>query len=159
MAEVYASSSDNHHRRLLIPANYAGSGTLSALTVAVTSLAIGGPLLGLTAFSLVTTTAFLAVTTPLLLLFSPVIVPAALVIVAAMACFGFSALLAISGMMAVVYAFRSVLGMLPEEVGRKIKNVVMGKREEVKEKGLDIGGYLEDKGRAYMPEGRLNKAA
>ena len=73
-------------------------------------IAIGGPLLSTMGLSFIASMAILLVSTPLLLLFSPIIFFAGLVLVGAVAGFSMAALMAMSGLSTLEWVFHQVKG-------------------------------------------------
>ncbi|KAD4178813.1 hypothetical protein R6Q59_022364 [Mikania micrantha] len=74
----------------------------------IVGITIGGPLLALMGFIFLATMALFVATSPLLVIFSPVILGAVFVAVAALAGFGAAGLLAIAGLSALGWVFRLV---------------------------------------------------
>lgn len=136
MAEVQVRLGDAEHQ-------ISGSTLLYA---AIASVVIGGPLLGMMGFTLLATTTLALVAAPLMLLFSPVIVPAAIVLVGTVVAFGIAVVMAFIGLAMLTWAFRSLAGFGPGGLER-----VMGKLRGSAERGMDFGGYIKQKGDAYEP--------
>ncbi|PKA60326.1 hypothetical protein AXF42_Ash008385 [Apostasia shenzhenica] len=139
-----------------LPQNTGGAGGAagSAFSASLLALAVSGPLIGMSAAVLVATAALLAIAAPVLLLFSPIIVPTALIIPAAMVGFGFAALLAFPGMLALTFAYRSACKVLPEGL-TNIRGLLTETGEAPTEKGKDLGDYFKAQG----PELRSGREA
>ncbi|KAL8195619.1 hypothetical protein R6Q57_026022 [Mikania cordata] len=89
----------HHHQQVSIR-------TLMIATIV--GITIGGPLLALMGFIFLATMALFVATSPLLVIFSPVILGAVFVAVAALAGFGAAGLLAIAGLSALGWVLRLV---------------------------------------------------
>ena len=123
--EVFISGHDHQrhvHGRQVVCASLAG-------------IAIGGPLLSTMGLSFIASMAILLVSTPLLLLFSPIIFFAGLVLVGAVAGFSMAALMAMSGLSTLEWVFHQVKGR---------RDVGFGEGSTVREKGKDWAGYLQE---------------
>ncbi|XP_031481251.1 oleosin H1-like [Nymphaea colorata] len=79
----------------------------SMLLATMASVAIVFPLLGMMGFSLFASLTILLLASPLSLLFSPVLLPAAIVLAGAVVAFSFAALLAVAGLSAFAWIYRS----------------------------------------------------
>ncbi|XP_075668631.1 oleosin 20.3 kDa-like [Castanea sativa] len=95
------------------------------------SQAIGGPLLSTMGLSFIASMAILLVSTPLLLLFSPIIFFAGLVLAGAVAGFSVAALMAMSGLSILEWVFHQVKGR---------RDVGVGEGSTVRERGKDWTG-------------------
>ena len=124
------------------------SGTV--LYAPIASIVISSPLLGMMGFALLVTATLMLLATPVMLLFSPVIVPAGLVLAASILGFGVAAGTAFVGLSVLMWAFRPMGWMVPGELGR-IMGMVRESGERVKVQGMDFGRYLQQKGQAYEP--------
>ena len=123
--EVFVSGHDHQrhvHGRQVVCASLAG-------------IAIGGPLLSTMGLSFIASMAILLVSTPLLLLFSPIIFFAGLVLVGAVAGFSMAALMAMSGLSTLEWVFHQVKGR---------RDVGFGEGSTVRERGKDWAGYLQE---------------
>jgi len=133
------------------------SPSTSQVLAVITGLPVGGILLALAGLSLLGTLTGLAVTTPLFILFSPVIVPATIVIGLAVAGFltsGAFGLTALSSFSWVMNYIRQTQGTVPEQlelakrgmadvvgyVGQKTKEA----GQKTKEVGQDIQSKAQD---------------
>lgn len=122
-----------------------GPSTPQVLAI-VTGLPIGGTLLALAGLTLAGTLFGLAVTTPLFILFSPVLVPATIVIGLAVAGFltsGACGLTALSSFSWVMNYIRQVHGTVPDQL------------ESAKQRLVDVAGYV---GQKTKEVGQENKA-
>ncbi|KEH22161.1 putative oleosin [Medicago truncatula] len=112
------------------------SPSTSQVLAVITGLPVGGILLALAGLSLLGTLTGLAVTTPLFILFSPVIVPATIVIGLAVAGFltsGAFGLTALSSFSWVMNYIRQTQGTVPEQL------------ESAKQGMADVVGYVGQK--------------
>lgn len=123
--------------------NISGRTVLYAI---IAGLVISGPLLGMMGFALLATTTLALLAALPMLLFSPIIVPAGLVLAGSMVAFGVAVGMAFVGLSALTWAFRSVGGALPGGLSR------------VKEGEMEFGGYLQQKAQAYEPRTWQNRA-
>ncbi|XP_028772353.1 P24 oleosin-like [Neltuma alba] len=121
------------------------SGPSTAQMIAILAgVPIGGTLLMLAGFTLMGTLLGLAVTVPLFILFSPVLVPATMVIGLAVAGFltsGACALIALSSFSWVMNYIRQTQGTIPEQLDsakRRMADVVGQVGQKTKEVGQDI---------------------
>ncbi|KAG5550930.1 hypothetical protein RHGRI_009375 [Rhododendron griersonianum] len=71
-------------------------------------IALGGPLLVMTGFTVVATVTLILVSSPLLTISSPLLISAGLVLVAALAGFAGAGAMALTGLLALGWVFRSV---------------------------------------------------
>ncbi|KAM3302663.1 oleosin S1-2 [Capsicum chacoense] len=90
----------------------------------VAGIAIGGPILGLMGFSLLSSLTLLVVTSPLLLLFSPLLLGAASVLAVTLAGFGMAVIMGALGLSSFVLVYRSIIK------GRKISGDQYSGEEE-----------------------------
>ncbi|KAM7509168.1 hypothetical protein LguiA_019621 [Lonicera macranthoides] len=129
----------------------------SQVLAVVTLLPVGGSLLGLAGLTLVGSLIGLAVATPLFVIFSPVLVPAALTIGLAVMAFlasGAFGLTALSSLTYVVNYLRQVTGTVPEQLdhakrrmqdlagytGQKTKDLGQTIQQKAQEGGKEGGG-------------------
>ena len=91
-------------------------------------VAIEGPLLGTMGLSFITSVAILLVSTPLLLLFSPIIFFAGLVLGGAVAGFSVAALMAMSGLSTLEWVFTKLRA---EEMWDLEKEVLLGRQRRI----------------------------
>ena len=98
-------------------------------------VAIEGPLLGTMGLSFIASVAILLVSTPLLLLFSPIIFFAGLVLGGAVAGFSVVALMAMSGLSTLEWGFHQVKGR---------RDVGFREGSTVREREKDWAGYLQE---------------
>ncbi|CAN6450450.1 unnamed protein product [Victoria cruziana] len=92
-------------RLRIIHSQRAGS---AAFLATMASVAVVFPLLGMMGFSLFASFTILLLASPLSLLFSPVLLPAAIVLAGAVVAFSFASLLAVSGLTAFAWIYRSL---------------------------------------------------
>ncbi|KAL5735580.1 hypothetical protein ACOSQ2_030368 [Xanthoceras sorbifolium] len=111
-----------HHRN-----NDAATGK-SMLCASLVGLTVGGPLLGMMGFSFISTLTLLLICSPLMLIFSPLLLCAALVLVGALAGFATAGAMAIAGVSTLAWSYREVITRL----------------------GLGFGGYLQQKGQENL---------
>lgn len=111
------------------------SPSASQVVAVIAGLPVGGTLLALAGLTLVGTLTGLAVTTPLFILFSPVLVPATIVIGLAVTGFltsGACGLTALSSFSWVMNYIRQTQGTVPEQL------------ESAKHRMADVAGYVGD---------------
>lgn len=130
------------------------SPSTSQVVAVITGLPVGGILLTLAGLSLLGTLTGLALTTPLFILFSPVLVPATIVIGLAVAGFltsGAFGLTALSSFSWVMNYIRQTQGSVPEQFDsakRRITDVagyVGQKTKEVGQKTKEVGQDIQTK--------------
>ncbi|KAI3755950.1 hypothetical protein L1987_55760 [Smallanthus sonchifolius] len=113
----------------------------------VVGVTIGGPLLAMMGFTFLTTMTLLVVASPLLIIFSPLLLGAGFVIVAALAGFGAAGLFAVAGLSALGWVFRSVKGgelqQGLESVTGKLLESGQNVKESVKNTGKEWAGHLK----------------
>lgn len=130
-----------------------GGPSASKIIAVVTLVPVGGTLLGLSGLTLAATLFGLAVSTPVFLLFSPVIVPAALAICLAIAAFltsGVFGLTALSSLSWVYRYIRRATGTVPEQMDmakRKMQDMAGYVGQKTKEVGQEIQSRTQDQGR------------
>ncbi|KAJ7974615.1 Oleosin family protein [Quillaja saponaria] len=121
--------------KTFLPENQRGPTTSQVMAV-ITGLPVGGTLLGLAGLTFVGTLIGLAVVTPLFILFSPVLVPAALALGLAVTgfltsgAFGLTALASLSWVMNYI---RMTQGTVPEQL------------DHAKRRAADMAGYVGQK--------------
>nr|XP_010912194.1 oleosin S1-2 [Elaeis guineensis] len=120
-----------------IPGSAKRISSTTILYATLSGLAIGGLLLGMMGFTLIASLTLLLVASPLLLLFSPIILPAAFVVAASMAGFSFAAAMAVVG----VSALNNVRRGPPVAISRMIETKTES-RQRVKEEWVDHGGCM-----------------
>lgn len=119
----------------------------------VTLLPVGGTLLGLAGLTLVGSLIGLAVATPLFVIFSPVLVPAALTIGLAVTAFlasGAFGLTALSSLTYVVNYLRQVTRSVPEQLDhakRRMQDLAMFTGQKTKEVGQTIQHKAQEGGK------------
>ncbi|KAK9077630.1 hypothetical protein SSX86_005967 [Deinandra increscens subsp. villosa] len=122
-------------------------GMKTMVIATVVGITIGLPLLALTGFIFLSTMALFLVASPLLILFSPLLLGAGFVIVAALAAFGAAGLLAVAGLSALGWVLRSVKsGQLQEGVGSvagKLMEAGENVKENVKSTGKDWANQMK----------------
>jgi len=167
--QIQVHTTTRRYDTVIPPLNYEGGGitthhysdskspSTSQVLAVITGLPVGGILLALAGLSLLGTLTGLAVTTPLFILFSPVLVPATIVIGLAVAGFltsGAFGLTALSSFSWVMNYIRQTQGTVPEQleyakrgmadvvgyVGQKTKEA----GQKTKEVGQDIQSKAQD---------------
>ncbi|XP_004493360.1 oleosin Ara h 10.0101-like [Cicer arietinum] len=135
----YETSAVNPQQRYVTGATHYSSDkspSTSQVVAVIAGLPVGGILLTLAGLSLIGTLTGLAVTTPLFILFSPVLVPATIVIGLAVAGFltsGAFGLTALSSFSWVMNYIRQTQGTVPEQL------------EYAKRRMADVAGYVGQK--------------
>ncbi|XP_008775902.1 oleosin 5 [Phoenix dactylifera] len=117
------------------------SGT-TILYATLSGLAIGGPLLGMMASTLLASLTLLLAASPFLLLFSPIILPAAFMVAASMAGFGLAAALVVVGISALMLALRYARRGAPGAISWMMETLTES-RQRVKEEWVDHGGCMQ----------------
>ncbi|XP_022993105.1 oleosin 18.2 kDa-like [Cucurbita maxima] len=131
----------------------------SKILAVVTLVPVGGTLLGLSGLTLAATLFGLAVSTPVFLLFSPVIVPAAVAICLAIAAFmtsGVFGLTALSSLSWVYRYIRGATGTVPEQMDmakRRMQEMAGYVGQKTKEAGQEVQSRAQE-GRRSTTEQR-----
>ncbi|KAI3456754.1 hypothetical protein Pfo_013417 [Paulownia fortunei] len=120
----------------------------TALLASIAGVIIGGPLLGLMGISFLATMTLLLVTSPLFIIFSPVLFGAACVFTLVMFGFAAAGAMAVAGVSAVAWVFRSFTSR--RAPGQLYSGVVSDKLIESggdaeEERGKDWAGYTQQK--------------
>lgn len=129
------------------------------IVAVVTLVPIGGTLIGLSGLTLAATLFGLAISTPVFLLFSPVIVPAALTIMLAITAFltsGVFGLTALSSLSWVYRYIRRATGSVPEQMDmakRRMQDMAGYVGQKTKDVGQEIQGRAQE-GRRTTTEQR-----
>ncbi|PIA29321.1 hypothetical protein AQUCO_06100083v1 [Aquilegia coerulea] len=118
--------------------------TASQVIAVITLFPLGGLLLTLAGLTLAGTVVGLAVTTPLFILFSPVLVPAALTIGLAVTGFLTSGAFGLTGMSSLAYILnyvRQISGKIAHQLGEKVQQMP-DQMEGAKRRMQDTAGYV-----------------
>ncbi|KAJ7970791.1 Oleosin family protein [Quillaja saponaria] len=123
----------------------------SQVIAVITGLPVGGTLLGLAGLTLVVTLIGLAVTTPLFILFSPVLVPAALALGLAVTgflasgAFGLTALSSLSWVMKYIRSWtQGTVPQMADQAKRRAADMAGYVGQKTKEVGQDIQGKAQE---------------
>lgn len=133
----------------LLPQQGPSKGKILAL---ITLLPVGGTLLGLAGLTLIGTLIGLAVATPLFILFSPVLVPAALTIGLAVTGFLTSGTFGLTGLTSLsflVNSLRQATGSVPEQLDhakRRMQDLAMYTGQKTKDMGQTIQSKAQEIG-------------
>lgn len=137
-----------------------GGPSASKIIAVVTLVPVGGTLLGLSGLTLAATLFGLAVSTPVFLLFSPVIVPAAVAIFLAITAFltsGVFGLTALSSLSWVYRYIRRATGTVPEQMDmakRRMQDMAGYVGQKTKEVGQEIQSRAQEGRRSTTTEQR-----
>ncbi|KAI3708740.1 hypothetical protein L2E82_38155 [Cichorium intybus] len=114
----------------------------TVLFATLTGIAIGGPLLALMGFSFLATMTLFIFTSPLLIIFSPLLLGAGFVLTAALVGFGAATVMAIGGLWALSWVFRSVKehGFMGLETATE---KLLESGEDVKDTGKEWASHLK----------------
>lgn len=115
----------------------------SVLCASVAGMAIGGPLLGMSGFSFIASVALLLITSPLLLLFSPLLFCAALLLVGALAGFSAAAAIAMAGVSTLGWVFRELRAGRGDHVGSTFGERLAESGERLKKLGEGWAAHLQ----------------
>ncbi|XP_072990283.1 oleosin-like [Typha latifolia] len=128
---------------------------LSLAGFTLVGVAIAGPLVVMMGFNFSACITLLVMASPLLLLFSPILAPAALVLVASVVSFVAAAAMALAGIWALTWAYRHVpVGRGPPVVSRE-EDTLTESGQRVRQRVEDFGGYLQKKVEVLPPGDRL----
>ncbi|XP_072974435.1 oleosin-like [Typha angustifolia] len=118
-------------------------------------VAVAGPLVVMMGFTFSACITLLVMASPLLLLFSPILAPAALVLAASVVSFVAAAAMALAGVWALTWAYKQVrVGRGPPVVGWE-EDTLTESRQRVRQRVEDFGGYLQKKVEVLPPGDRL----
>ncbi|KAG8366896.1 hypothetical protein BUALT_Bualt16G0015600 [Buddleja alternifolia] len=135
----------------LLPGKGGGPSATQLLTI-VTLLPVGGTLLGLAGITLIGTLIGLAVATPVFIIFSPILVPAVILLTGAVTAFltsGAFGLTGLSSLSWVFNSFRRVTGGEPLEYAkRRVQDATAAVGEKTRQAGEMVGEKTKQTGEA-----------
>ncbi|XP_006355299.1 oleosin 1-like [Solanum tuberosum] len=108
---------------------------------------LGAALLGLSSLTFAGTVIFLILAAPFLVVFSPILVPAAMILVLSTAGFLFSGGSGIGGLAAILWLYRKVRGQLPYAADQLdfARMRIASKAWDMKERAKEGGQYVQNK--------------
>ncbi|KAG6424743.1 hypothetical protein SASPL_115163 [Salvia splendens] len=145
--QIQVHSDQQPHRydagaKSLLPKNGPSTGQVLAI---LTLLPVGGSLLGLAGITLVGSLLGLAVATPLFVIFSPILLPAAILIAGTVAAFLTSGAFGLTGLSSLSWVFRQATGQEPLDYAkRRVQEGTMYVGEKTKQVGDTIKSKAQE---------------
>ncbi|WMV42452.1 hypothetical protein MTR67_035837 [Solanum verrucosum] len=108
---------------------------------------LGAALLGLSSLTFAGTVIFLILAAPFLVVFSPILVPAAMILILSTAGFLFSGGSGIGGLAAILWLYRKARGQLPYAADQLdfVRMKVASKAWDMKERAKEGGQFVQNK--------------